>query len=101
MLLAAGWLAAGAKRRRHSTVERWRAFTLRRCHLLFGGLLGFKLLRLGLAALRGLLFHSHERRERAQLRQQMMQASTYRWALGLGKVGAAVEGVFSCTRKIV
>ncbi len=78
MLLAAGWLAAGASRRRPSTLERWRAFSLRRWHLLLGGLLGYKLLRLGLSVLRGLLFHSAERRERAQLRQQIAQASTYR-----------------------
>lgn len=78
VLLAAGWLAAGAARRRSSTLEGWRAFTLRRWHLLLGGLVGLKMLRLGLATLKGLLFQRQERRERAQLRQQILQASSYR-----------------------
>ena len=78
VLLAAGWLAASAARRRRAlTLERWRPFTLRRWHLLAGGLLGLKLLRLGLAALRGLLFRGEERRERARLQRQMRQAATY------------------------
>lgn len=77
LLLGAGWLAAGARRRGGTAPRRSVLLLLRRWHLLLGALAAYKLLRLGLAALRSLLFGRAERWERARLALQLKNADSY------------------------
>ncbi|PSC72827.1 Triacylglycerol lipase SDP1 [Micractinium conductrix] len=82
-LLAAGWLL-GAAKRLPLHARRFRGplpFVLRRWHAALAAVLGLKLLRAALRALRTLLFDGHLRHERARLQGLLLAATCYdEWA---------------------